>query len=139
MAEGAGHCYVCLEGGAGLLRHACGCHSAAVHAACLRRWIVASRRVQCAMCKETFVFAEERREERPTRLQRAALKTIVACSAVPLVGYFVWSATVERACASCVAMDVTLAFLSVVVGCVAASVADEYRVRTTVVFQGEVV
>lgn len=136
----AGHCYVCLEEEpTGLLRHACDCRSAAVHAACLRRWIATSRRSRCGVCGEAFAFAEERTEELPTRRQRFALKALVVLSSVPLVGFFVWAAIVERQCATCMAMDALLALLSVVVCSVAARVADEYRVRTTLVFQGEVV
>ena len=137
---GAGHCYVCLEEEpAGLLRHACECRSAAVHAACLRRWIGTSRCVTCGVCGEAFAFSEERQTERPTRLQRAGLKALVFASTCPLVIFFVWLASMERACPSCVAIDLFLVFMSVVLGLIAARLTDEYTVHRTILFQGEIV
>jgi len=138
METDADRCYVCLEeDGVGMLRHVCECRSAAVHATCLRRWIATSRRVHCAVCGEAF--AEVRQVEHPTRLQRAALKALTCLSAIPLVGFFVWVAVDHDPCVACVVLGVAMAFLSVVVSCVAATVTDGYQVRTTIVFQGEVV
>jgi len=140
MEANVGHCYVCLEEEpAGLLRDACECRSAAVHAACLRRWIGTSRRVSCGICGEAFASLEERQTERPTRLQRAGLKALVFASTCPLVIFFVWLACVERSCPSCVAIDSALVFMSIVVGLVAARLTDDYTVHRTILFRGEVV
>ena len=49
-------CYVCLEDAGELVRDACRCCDAPVHAECLRRWVAHSRRTRCAMCGGAYAL-----------------------------------------------------------------------------------
>lgn len=130
-------CYVCLEASGELVRDACGCRDAPVHAACLRQWVAHSRNARCAMCGHAYAGAELL----PRAAARAEPRAAVARAArqVALVGAFgglTWfvAAALSRArrepCVECVLADGVAVAL---VGAAYVALAWHLRARPAVV------